>query len=443
MVREDDTEGRPQRQKTAGLGPATLDLNATEVAAESKPSSTEESTVSAEPSPTSQDSAPAAVEPEADKQQEAAAADPAPSSARPSSEATARTNLPVLLAALAGGIIGGGLVLAAGAFDLVPLGKESGGEEALASRIASVEQGIASNKTAIDQALDKVGAVEVTARTAQDAASNALNLAGEAQKAASAAGSAGSAASEPPAAPPATVPDLSGITDRLGKTEAGLSDVSGRLAKAETDVSTLNDAMRQVGTATNSLSQQIGDLKTAVANTPDKAAAYAVALSQLGDAIRSGKPFTAELNTATALGGGADALAPLASLAQAGTPSVETLAAAYEAVKPQIVAALTPKPAEPAPDAGVLDRLASSLNGIVTTTPDGDVPAGDPAWPAQRVSDALRKGDLPGAIAAFKAMPEAGQQAGAAWLSQASGAATAFDLIKAQTSAALQKFTGQ
>ena len=31
MAREDSTQGRPKKQKSAGLGPATLDLNATEV----------------------------------------------------------------------------------------------------------------------------------------------------------------------------------------------------------------------------------------------------------------------------------------------------------------------------------------------------------------------------------------------------------------------------
>ncbi|GLS20909.1 hypothetical protein GCM10007874_39260 [Labrys miyagiensis] len=461
MVREDDTEGRLQRQKSAGLGPATLDLNATEVAHESKSSSTETPAEPAEPGIAPLDaSAPVAQSGEGEtvKPQETAAAPPPPeppaadrsSSEIPSPQLEAydpppppRSSLPVVLAAVVGGIIGGGLVLAAVAYDLIPLGRTGVGAEVLVPRLTAAEQDIASNKAAIDQALGKVATVEVAAKTAQDAANNALNLAGDAQKAASAASSAGSTANEAPAAPPATVPDLSSITDRLGKSDAEIAALTDRLGKAETDVATLNDAMRQVGTATGSLSQQIADLKTAVANTPDKAAAYAVALSQLGEAVRSGKPFAAELNTAKALGGNAEALAPLASLAQTGTPSVEALAGSYEAVKPQIVAALTPKPADPPPDASMLDRLTSSLSGIVTTTPEGDVPAGDPGWPAQKVADALHKGDLPGAIAAFKAMPEAAQQAGAAWLSQASGAASAFDLIKAQTSAALQKFTGQ
>ncbi|WP_413991044.1 hypothetical protein ACMDCR_02700 [Labrys okinawensis] len=464
MVREDDTEGRPQRQKSAGLGPATLDLNAREVAPESKSSSTETPAEPTEPGAAPLDGSPPAAqsgEGEALKPQEAAAEPPGPeqpaadrssseipSAQIPSPQADAfdpppRSSLPVVLAAVVGGIIGGGLVLAAGAYDLIPLGRTGLGAEVLVPRLAAAEQDIASNKAAIEQALGKVATIEVAAKTAQDAANNALNLAGDAQKAASAASSASGTANEAPAAPPATVPDLSGITDRLGKSDAEIAALTERLGKAETDVATLNDAMRQVGTATGSLSQQIADLKTAVANTPDKAAAYAVALSQLGEAIRGGKPFTAELNTANALGGNADALAPLASLARTGTPSVEMLAVSYEAVKPQIVAALTPKPADPPPDASMLDRLTSSLSGIVTTTPEGEVPVGDPGWPAQKVADALHKGDLPGAIAAFKAMPDAAQQAGAAWLSQASGAASAFDLIKAQTSAALQKFTGQ
>jgi hypothetical protein len=448
MVREDDAVGGQKKQKSAGLGPTTLDLSATEVAGETQPTSAEASAESVISSPSGSVAEPSvelAQEAEAPRQDRPAAEKPAVEervtedlprrSEAPVQPQSSRSGLPLALATLAGGIIGGGLVLAAISFGLVSLGPNGEGES-LAPRLAVAEQGIAANKTALAQALDGIGTAKVAAKTAQDAASNALAVAGEARKAASAAGTAGSGA-------PAGAPDLSGITDRLGKTEAEVAGFTDRLTKAETDVATLNDAMGKVGTATGSLSQQIAALKTAAANTPDKAAAYAVALSQLGEAVRSGKPFAAELKTAGALGGDEAALAPLASFADTGTPSVEALAASYEAVKPQIVAALTPKPAEPPADASVLDRLTSSLSSVVTTTPDGDVPPTDPAYPAQKVADALRRGDLAGAIDAFKAIPEPARQAGAAWLSQASGAATAFDLIKAQTSAALQKFTGQ
>lgn len=421
MVREDNTEDRLKSQKSAGLGPATLDLNATEVAAESQTASTEATSEPVEPVISSLDTSAASAK----SGESPASSEAAPDIAAPKLDVfdpppQQRSSLPLVLAALVGGVAGGALVLAAGAFNLVPLGK-SGGDDSLSPRIVAAEQDIASNKAAIDQALTKVGAIEVAAKTAQDAANNALNLAGEAQKAAG-------ATPEAPSAP-ATIPDLSSLTDRL--------------TKAEADISTLNDAMRQVGTATNSLSQQIAQLKAAASATPDKAAAYAVALSQLSETIRSGKPFAAELSTATALDAGAQALAPLSSYAQTGLPSIEALATSFDALKPQIAAALTPKTAPPPPDAGVVDRLLSSLGNVVTVTRDGEGTDGDPTVPVQKISDALHKGDLPGALAAFKALPEAGQQAGAAWLAQATDAATALDLIKAQTSAALQKFSGQ
>jgi hypothetical protein len=436
MVRKDDTEGRPQRQKSAGLGPATLDLNAAEVASESSQPTTEGSSAASEPVIASLDSSSVATDtahaaptaglesakPVRDAGRSPRDVPPELNGSDPLPPTSSRSGVSVILAAVVGGIVAGALILAAAAFGLISLGK-GGAEDGLAPRLAAAEQDLASNKAAIDQALAKVNLVEASAKSAQDAATNALNLAGEAEKAAAA-----NAGNEAAATAPTSVPDLSGIGDRM--------------AKAETDVTALNDAMRQVNTATSSLAQQVAALKSAAGSTPDKAAAYAVALAQLGDAIRSGKPFKAELDTATALSGNADALAPLANLAQNGTPSVESLASQFEAIKPQILAALTPKPAASA-GTGVMDRWMASLGKVVTVTREGDVSASDPGWPAQQVSDTLRRGDLPSAIAAFKTMPEAGRQAGAAWLAQASGAATAFDLIKAQTGAALQKFTGQ
>src|SRR5690606_10611693 len=125
-------------------------------------------------------------------------------------------------------------------------------------------------------------------------------------------------------------PDLSGLTDRL--------------VKAEGDIATLGEGLRQVGTATTGLSSEISQVRQAVSATPDKAAAYAVALGQLSQAILSGKPFASELQTAQGLGGNAEALAPLANLAATGVPSVEALATSYDALKPRIAAALAPKP---------------------------------------------------------------------------------------------------
>ncbi len=454
MAREDNTQDRPKKQKSAGLGPATLDLSATEVA---------ESTASATPSPvhSAADEAPSsppdpvgakdgepAIPDEKPKSDEAGTtADEAPGAsiwARPadgadqaSGETTRtqaaaspppdrasepppppRSGLSLLAAALAGGIAGGVLVLLAGALDLVPFGK--GGDAGLASRLAAAEQDAASARKASEQALGRLAALEASSKTAQETAGNALALAGEAQKAASAAGTAAPVAPQPG-------PDLSGLTDRL--------------AKAEGDIATLGEGLRQVGTATTGLSSEISQVKQAVSATPDKAAAYAVALGQLSQAILSGKPFASELQTAQGLGGNAEALAPLANLAATGVPSVEALATSYDALKPRIAAALAPKPEPLPPDAGLMDRIAASLGTVVTVTREGEGGDGDPVASAEKVSRALHQGDLTAAIAAFKAMPEPGRQAGAAWLAQASAAAEALALIKAQTGAALQKFS--
>ena len=294
----------------------------------------------------------------------------------------------------------------------------------------AAEQVIASDKSAIDQAVTRAAAAEDMAKTARDAASNAVNLAGDAQKAA--AGASGTA----PAGPSS---DVAALTERLAKAEAeiaALHQTAGQAAAASTTAT-------QVQSDLQNTQKQLTALESASSAAANKAAAYAVALSQIAEAVGNGKPFAAELKTATSIGGNAEALAPLAAFADTGVPSSQMLATGFDAIKPQLIAAMTPKPVEAPAGSGMMDRLMASLGHIVTITKEGDGSSEDPAVPVHKVADALHNGDLAGAIAAFKVMPDAGQRVGAAWFKQASGVLDTLNLIKAETNTALQKFSGQ
>jgi hypothetical protein len=503
MVREDDTASGEKKQKNAVAGPTTLDLNATEVASESpatvaegpseagataapvdagpgeksksrplqpkplqpKPSKvdspkadpwqvaplqseqpqpatvgtgtakideTKAEEIKAEETTAEETKAEKAMASEDKLKEPASDVRPAPkldsSSAPPPPLPPPRSNMPIVVVALAGGIIGGALVLAAGAFNLVPLGK--GGDGGLSARMTTAEQDIASTKTAIDQAVTRAAAAEDMAKTARDAASNAVNLAGDAQKAA--AGASGTA----PAGPSS---DVAGLTERLAKAEAeiaALHQTAGQAAAASTTAT-------QVQSDLQNTQKQLTALESASSAAANKAAAYAVALSQIAEAVGKGRPFAAELKTAASIGGNAEALAPLAAFADTGMPSTEMLASGFDAIKPQLIAAMTPKPAEAPAGSGMMDRLMASLGHIVTITKEGDGSSEDPTVPVQKVADALHNGDLAGAIAAFKAMPDTGQRVGAAWFKQASGVLDTLNLIKAETNTVLQKFSGQ
>ncbi|MDQ0395975.1 COG4223 family protein [Labrys monachus] len=504
MVREDDTAGGQARQKSMAVRPTTLDLNAVEIRTESSAAAPESAGAPAEGDPQAEGepgqpgpwsgetpqepAAPAAGEtPDTDAATAAAVgpegeAEPrldtsdAPRAAvdagTPEEPATApadaaaetagdhaappvqpapkldifetpppQRRLPLLLAALAGGVAGAVLVLAAVSSGLVPLGRSN---DDLSPRLAAAEQDIASNKSAADQAMSRAAAAEDAAKAARDAANDALNLAGEAQKSA--------AATPAGTAPAAASGDAGPLADRLAKAEADIASLHAALDEAakaqEAAIAPVGDkaaaaaaAASEVQAGLRDTQKQVAALAASTSAASNKAAAYAVALAEVAQAVRDGRPFEPELKTAAAIGGNADALAPLAALAATGVPSTETLAASFDAVRPAIVAALTPKPPSPPADAGVMDRLMSSLGHVVVITREGDGSPDDPAAPVQKVSDALHRGDLAGAVAVFKAMPEAGQQAGAAWLAQAGSALGALDVIQAETAAALQKFS--
>jgi len=124
-------------------------------------------------------------------------------------------------------------------------------------------------------------------------------------------------------------------------------------------------------------------------------------------------------------------------------PSAETLSRDFEALAPKLVAALEPKPEGPPPDAGVLDRFWYSVVNSGTVTHDGDPLPGAAAVPIKLIGDMLRRGDVAAAVDAFQALPDAAKTVGADWLGQASATVEAMALIRAQTTATLQKLSKQ
>jgi hypothetical protein len=337
--------------------------------------------------------------------------------------------MPMLAAALLGGVAGAAIVLAFVLSGQLPGFKEA--DETLAPRLVATEQEVQSGRRILDEAVGRLAVAEAAARAASQAATSAVNLAEEARAAA--------------AAPrPGT-----------GAAPAG-PDPSDRIAKLEEAVAAVNAAVSRMDERTNAAASSAGRAETGLADVlarlgavektvgevdPERAAAYAVALSQLEDAMRRGGPFETELRTASALAEGSVALAPLAQLAPRGVPSIEDLARSFDEAKPRILAAIHPAKGVPTGDAALMDRVLFALGNVVSVSRVGDPEPGDPAAPVNAVSESLARGDLEGAVQAFERLPEPGRAAAADWFTDAKAALDGRAAVRAETAAALQKLS--
>lgn len=287
-------------------------------------------------------------------------------------------------------------------------------DPATAQAMAAMQQELQSNKDALDRAVGRLTVAENNLKNTTDLANAANGAAAEAKTVSDAARKdvAAVAASAPAASNGAPV-DLSGFETRLtaveglaaGAPQAAITALEPRLAALE--------ARPGAGP---------------VAGAPDRAAIVAVGLTTLAAAIESGRPFVAELRAASAVVKDDDKLAALAGFADKGAPSATSLARDFEAIAPTLLEAINKEATGLAPDADVFERLLNSASQVVIIRKVGDE-SSDAAAPVTKTRDALLRGDLPAAIAAFDALPETVRELATAWRQNAKAAIDAADAV--------------
>jgi hypothetical protein len=211
-------------------------------------------------------------------------------------------------------------------------------------------------------------------------------------------------------------PDLSNVNQRTAAIESAVKDLRAALA----DLRKLAEQAPPAASlaAVESLASRIGGLEQRIASlaaartatTGASIAAEVLALNALADAIRAGRPFVRELETARArLRGRAAPLAVLDAHAERGLPTIAALAERFAAVVPEMLRG-------PEPAGGFLSRLYTNAVRLVEIRPVGE-PAGSGVGAiAARMETKLARGDLAGAIAESEALPETAKSAVATWL---------------------------
>ncbi|MBF9232930.1 COG4223 family protein [Microvirga alba] len=301
--------------------------------------------------------------------------------------------VPALIGAgLVGGLIGAGLVYGlqvwrgpAGLDDsrLVQLEQrvgvlsQTGNLQALDGRIKALETG----RTVLDQ---RVQVAQTAAEKAAARAEEALNR---------------------PLAP-----------IQAPQNEAALTDLSNRVSSLENQVNSENE---RVASATQGLDRRLADQGQAFAALSQKfaegpqAAAQAgirvVLAERLNDSVRAGTSYADVLATLKKVDGDAARLAPLEPFAERGAPTATALAQSFKPVSADILRE------DRAAAGSWTDRLMRMADRIVTIRPV-DQP-GSTSVPSlvARIEQALARGDVVDAAAAWDALPEPARRMSEKW----------------------------
>ena len=187
---------------------------------------------------------------------------------------------------------------------------------------------------------------------------------------------------------------------------AGVKDLDGKVAALGTAVDGLKkqDDAQQGSLATLQTGQQTLEGKVA---TP----ALAVVADSLVEAIGLGKPYGAQVDAAASLGVDPAKVAVLRENADKGVPSAQALAAKFSPLADPIMATAYKAP----PNAGLMDKLKSGMMSMVSVR-SADATAGDDVGSrVSRIEADLAHDDVAGAYATWDGLPADAKARSEAW----------------------------
>lgn len=218
---------------------------------------------------------------------------------------------------------------------------------------------------------------------------------------------------------------LDGVRTRLGALESLRGDVDGLIGRiggveevAKTLKATGTAAFEKLGRKTDEIAQKLGGVDGRLGSVETSAAGVAkaqagavlaVALADLKSAVDAGRPFRNEFDVVRRAG--TLDLKVLEPFADAGVPSLTALRERL----PKVTRTIAEVDEASVAGDGVVDRLVAHARQIVRIRPAGTAAGDTVEARLSRLEAKTRAGDLAGALAEWKGLPEASRKPVADW----------------------------
>ena len=190
---------------------------------------------------------------------------------------------------------------------------------------------------------------------------------------------------------------LRSLPEAIGAVGARSEAASGKVEAISPRIDQLSARIEQMQPRIGALSEQVSAIaRTATSASKQdglaRATAFVTASAGLTELFRSRKPFETALAPLSALGAGADLLAPLQPFAKTGAPDGQALLADIKALRVKPAAAV---PATPNTTSDMFDRLKAGAMAIIEVRRTGEITGTDDEAHLARVEQALQRGELP------------------------------------------------
>jgi len=247
---------------------------------------------------------------------------------------------------------------------------------------------------------------------------------------------------------------LDGMRKRLGGVEGLRAEVDGLVGRLGGLETSNTEAKADRGRIAESLDQtleategRVGSMESKLAKIEAGAeaatkaqaeAVFAVALADLKSAVDAGRPFGPEWEVVKrAAPEGVPTLAPLEAFVATGVPSPTKLREDL----PKVARAMVEADEAASAGAGFLDRMMSHAASIVRVRPAGESAGESLAAKVSRIESRLASGDLPAALAAWKALPDGARGASAKWGAALEARVAVDAALAAQTAGVVSKLS--
>jgi len=237
---------------------------------------------------------------------------------------------------------------------------------------------------------------------------------------------------------------LAALTHRTDEAAAAaqnaLAQAKSASSAAQTSVARgdLDALVARIAALESTIKTLADDLKHQTATADDRAARLAVAAEALRATVERGAPYPAELAAVKSLGADQSTTAPLEPFAAAGMPNARVLAHELASLTPALQQVAEPA----ASSSSFLGRLESNAQRLVRITPVDAPPGDDPSSVVTRISVDAAHADIAAALTDIGKLPDAAKPLAAAWVEKAqarNAAIAASKKLAADALAALSK----